>query len=139
MNDDAPQQHGTKMKSKGGLKRIWNAFCYSKDGLIEAVRHEHAFRQELFLVLPLLIAAVFLPVDWRDKALLASALLLVLIVELLNSAMEACVDDISLEFRPLAKRAKDMGSAAVLLSLLVAGIVWAAILQENFGEKFFSK
>lgn len=134
MNADS-EQHGVKMKSKGGLRRIWNAFTYSRDGLLAAVRHEHAFRQELVLVVPLLIAAAVLPVPVLHKALLAGCLFFVLVVELLNSAMEACVDDISLAFRPLAKRAKDMGSAAVLLSLLMAGIVWAAILWENFSHQ----
>ncbi|MDR2845400.1 MAG: diacylglycerol kinase [Puniceicoccales bacterium] len=130
MSED-PSSYGEKMKSKGGLSRLWAASCYSRDGLIGAWRHEHAFRQELFVIVPLLVVAVALPVTWRETAVLCASLLLVLIVELLNSAMETCVDYISLQRHPLAKRAKDMGSAAVTLSLVVALITWAAILLDK--------
>jgi diacylglycerol kinase (ATP) len=120
------------MKSRGGLARVWRAASYSRDGLRSALRHEHAFRQEATLCLPLLIAAAVLPVGWLHTALLAASLVFVLLIELLNSAIEACVDHISLEYHPLAKRAKDMGSAAVTLSITIAALIWAGILLENF-------
>ncbi|MDR2862581.1 MAG: diacylglycerol kinase [Puniceicoccales bacterium] len=130
--NESKSDFGAQMKSKSGLRRIWLAFTYSRDGLAEAVRHEHAFRQELFVIVPMLGVAVALPVGWRDTALLCASLLGVLIVELLNSAVESCIDYISLERHPLAKRAKDMGSAAVGLSIVVAGLVWAAVLFEKW-------
>ncbi|MDR2513301.1 MAG: diacylglycerol kinase [Puniceicoccales bacterium] len=116
------------MKSASGIKRVWRAAGYSLDGFIAAFQREHAFRQELAVVVPLLLLAVGLPIPWRDTALLCASLLLVLIVELLNSAIETCVDYISLARHPLAKQAKDMGSLAVLLSLFVAGIIWLSVL-----------
>lgn len=135
MHDKEPEPDPSAtcpMKSRGGLARIARAATYSRDGLLAALRHEHAFRQELFLCLPLLITAIVLPVSWSHTALLAASLLLVLLVELLNSAIEACVDYISLERHPLAKRAKDMGSAAVTLSLIIATLVWAGVLAPQF-------
>lgn len=125
------------MKSRGGLRRIARAFSYSRDGLLEAVRHEHAFRQELFVTVPLAVAVFFLPAGWLAKALLLASLVLVLLVELLNSALEACVDYISEARHPLAKRAKDMGSAAVSLAILIAGLLWAAVLWECWGALIF--
>ena len=115
-------------KGETGLRRLVNATRNSLAGLVEAVRHEDAFRQELIL------AAIFLPLAfWAgdhaiERALLIGAVLLVLIVELLNSAIEATVDRISFENHRLAKRAKDIGSAAVMLALLNAAVVWALIL-----------
>jgi diacylglycerol kinase (ATP) len=121
------------MKSKSGFARILRAAQYSKDGFLAALRHEHAFRQEVFVIVPLMVLAVALPffsktISWRDAALLEGTLLLVLVVELLNSAIEACVDYISTKRHPLAKRAKDMGSAAVTASILIAALIWLAIL-----------
>lgn len=127
-HDDQSREFARHVKSKGGLGRIWRAAAYSRDGLVAAFRHEHAFRQELFLIVPLLLLALCLPVGWRDTALLCSSLLLILTVELLNSAIEACVDYISLARHPLAKRAKDMGSLAVLLSFFIAGMIWLSVL-----------
>ena len=101
-------------KGKTGLTRIWNAFLYSLDGLRAAFRHEDAFRQEVLLAVILIPAALLAPASGTGKALMIGAVLLVLIVELLNSAVEAAVDRISLENHLLAKRAKDIGSAAVL-------------------------
>src|SRR5689334_51135 len=115
-------------KGKTGLRRIWNALSYSLDGLGAALRHEHAFRQELFLAAILIPVAFFVPAGGTGKALMIAAVLLVLIVELLNSAIEAAVDRISLENHLLAKRAKDIGSAAVFLSLINVAVVWALIL-----------
>jgi diacylglycerol kinase (ATP) len=115
-------------KGKTGLQRIWNAFLYSLDGLRAALRHEDAFRQEVLLSALLIPAAFFLPAGGVGKALMIAAVLLVLIVELLNSAVEAAVDRISLENHKLAKRAKDIGSAAVFLSLLNVPVVWLLVL-----------
>ncbi len=115
-------------KGKTGLRRVWNALHYSFAGLNAAYRHEDAFRQEVALSLLLIPLALFLPVAGVGKALMVSSVLLVLIVELVNSAIEATVDRISLENHNLAKRAKDIGSAAVLLGLLNVVIVWILVL-----------
>lgn len=115
-------------KGKTGLQRIWNAFLYSLDGLRAAFRHEDAFRQEVLLAAILIPAVFFTPASGMGKALMIAAVLLVLIVELLNSAIEAAVDRISLENHKLAKRAKDIGSAAVFLSLINVPVVWLLVL-----------
>lgn len=115
-------------KGKTGLRRIWNALFYSFAGIKAAYHHEDAFRQEVLLALVLLPVALFMPTTGIGKALLMGSVLLVLIVELLNSAVEATVDRISLENHRLAKRAKDIGSAAVLLSLANVIIVWVLVL-----------
>ena len=114
-------------KSTSGLQRIWRASFYSAEGLRAALRHEHAFRQELLLCALLLPFALFLPLIAMERAVLIAALLLVLIVELLNSAIEAIVDRVSLENHDLSKRAKDLGSAAVFLSLTVVAVTWILI------------
>ena len=114
-------------KSKSGLQRIWRALFYSRDGFVAAVKHEHAFRQELMLLITLLPTALLLPVNTTDRVLLIGSLLIVLIVELLNSAIEAVVDRISLDEHALAKRAKDLGSAAVFLGITCVVLVWVAI------------
>lgn len=115
-------------KSKSGLRRILRAFSYSLAGLRAAYRHEHAFRQECLLALILLPIAALAPVGGVGRALMAGSVLLVLIVELLNSALEAAVDRISLEDHLLAKRAKDIGSAAVFMSLVNVALIWALVL-----------
>jgi len=115
-------------KGKTGLRRIWNALFYSLDGLAAAFRHEDAFRQEVLLAVILVPAAFFMPASGTGKALMIASVLLVLIVELLNSAVEAAVDRISLENHLLAKRAKDIGSAAVFLSLVNVPVVWLLVL-----------
>jgi len=115
-------------KSKTGLRRIINATGYSLAGLRDAYEHEHAFRQECLLALVLVPVALFLPVSGLERALMVGAVLLVLIVELLNSAIEAAVDRVSLDRHELAKRAKDIGSAAVFLSLVNVAVVWGLIL-----------
>jgi diacylglycerol kinase (ATP) len=115
-------------KGKSGLRRVWNALHYSIDGLRAAFRHEDAFRQEVALSLLLVPAALFMPVSGTDKALMVGSVLLVLVIELINSAIEATVDRISLEDHQLAKRAKDIGSAAVLVGLLNVAAVWLLVL-----------
>lgn len=122
------EQQVSEFKSKGGVKRVFAAFFYSIDGLKEAWRNEHAFRQELLLVVPAMVVALLLPVSPLQKLALIGVLLLILIVELINSAIEAVVDRISLERHPLSKNAKDFGSAAVLLTCVLAGTTWAIIL-----------
>jgi diacylglycerol kinase (ATP) len=118
----------TAFKGKSGVRRILDATRYSLAGLAAALRHEDAFRQELIAV------AVLAPVGWLlgaggiQRALLIGSLILVLIVELVNSAIEAVVDRVSLERHDLAKRAKDLGSAAVMLSIANAAIVWMLVL-----------
>ena len=116
-------------KGKTGLRREWNAFHYSCAGLHAAYRHEDAFRQEVLLALVLVPLAIWLGEGAVERALLIGCVLLVLIVELINSAIEATVDRISLDRHPLAKRAKDIGSAAVMIALLNAVLVWALVLS----------
>ena len=115
-------------KGKTGFKRVCNAMLCSLDGLRAAARHEAAFRQELVLAAILIPAAFLVSAGVVGKALMIFSVLLVLIVELLNSAIESAVDHTSLEHHPFAKRAKDMGSAAVLVSLLNVVMVWLVVL-----------
>lgn len=130
MNEGTPQAGRaaattSPFKSTSGLKRILNAAGYSCAGLVAAYRHEHAFRQELWIALPLLVIAGIVEVGAAMRALMMVSILAVLIVELLNSAIEAVVDRISLDHHPLAGRAKDLGSAAVLLAIVNAVVVWS--------------
>ncbi|HZP92389.1 MAG TPA: diacylglycerol kinase [Burkholderiales bacterium] len=115
-------------KGKRGLRRVWNALFYSIDGLKAAFRHEDAFRQEVLGAAVLIPAAFFMPASGPGKALMVASVLLVLVVELLNSAVEAAVDRVSFDHHRLAKRAKDIGSAAVLVSLINVAAVWALVL-----------
>ncbi len=115
-------------KGKTGLRRLWNAFGYSLAGFRAAYKHEDAFRQEVLLAAFLVPLALWLPVSHPGKALMIGSVLLVIIVELLNSAVEATVDRISLENHDLAKRAKDIGSSAVLVSLINVIVVWGLVL-----------
>ncbi|MCK6393785.1 diacylglycerol kinase [Zoogloea sp.] len=115
-------------KGKTGLTRVWNAFHYSMAGLAAAYRNEDAFRQEAWLAALLIPLALFLPVTALGKALMIASVLLVIIVELVNSALEAAVDRISLDHHHLAKRAKDIGSAAVFVALINVVVVWGLIL-----------
>lgn len=116
-------------KGKTGLRRVWNAFNYSIAGLKAAYLCEDAFRQEVWLAALLIPSALLLPVSWSDRGLMIASVLLVLVVELLNSAVEAVVDRVGLENHRLAKRAKDIGSAAVLVSLLLVAVVWVCVLM----------
>ncbi|MDO9420641.1 MAG: diacylglycerol kinase [Herminiimonas sp.] len=127
-----PEQTISEFKSKSGLKRIFSAFGYSMAGFKSAWCSEHAFRQELFVVVIATIAAFLLPVPAWQKLLLIAVFVLVLIVELINSAIEAVVDRVSLERNPLSKNAKDFGSAAVLLTFLLAVATWLVILWPLF-------
>jgi diacylglycerol kinase (ATP) len=122
----------SEFKSKSGLKRILSAFYYSLDGLKSAWRHEHAFRQELALFAVGTIVALALRISVFEKLMLIGVLVLILIVELINSALEAVVDRVSLERHPLSKNAKDFGSAAVLLACLLAAAAWAVVLVDRF-------
>ena len=115
-------------KGKTGLRRLVNAAGYSLEGLRAAARHEDAFRQELALAAVMVPLGLYLGRTGVERALLVASVLLVLVVELLNSAIEATVDRVSLENHALAKRAKDIGSAAVMVSLASAGAVWLLIL-----------
>jgi diacylglycerol kinase (ATP) len=115
-------------KGKTGIRRLFNAFNYSCAGLQEAFRNEDAFRQEVLLAVVLVPLAFWLEPGMLGRALMIACVMLLLIVELLNSAIEATVDRISLDDHRLAKRAKDIGSAAVLLSLLNLVLVWALVL-----------
>lgn len=116
-------------KGKTGLVRLFNAFGYSLEGFRAAYKHEDAFRQEVLLAIILIPLALWLPVTSIGKALMVGSVLLVIIVELVNSAIEATVDRISLENHDLAKRAKDIGSSAVLVSLVNVIVVWLLVLM----------
>jgi len=115
-------------KGKTGIRRIWNALGYSLQGLKAAFHHEDAFRQEVLLAVVLIPSAFFLAHNGIARALLVASVLLVLIVELLNSAVEATVDRISYDNHDLAKRAKDIGSAAVFVALANLAVVWVLVL-----------
>lgn len=115
-------------KGASGLRRIISAAGYSLAGLRAAYRHEAAFRQELALAAVLVPLALLSPADSSGKALMIGSLLLVLIVELLNSAIEAVVDRVSAERHPLSKQAKDIGSAAVAVALANAAVIWLVVL-----------
>jgi diacylglycerol kinase (ATP) len=117
-----------EFKGKKGLTRLWNALGYSRDGIAAAWRHEAAFREEILLATIAIPLAFYLGKNGVDRALLVGSIILILIVEILNSAVEAVVDKASPEKHDLAKRAKDMGSAAVLFSLINAAVVWACVL-----------
>lgn len=121
-------------KTRVGMDRIVHATGYSIAGLAAAWRHESAFRQECVLAFVMLPAAWWLGSNWIEVALLAGSVMLVLIVELLNSALETAIDRVSPELHPLSKRAKDIGSAAVMLSLLTCGAVWVAALWQYWGR-----
>lgn len=126
------EQPVSEFKSKSGLKRIFSAFFYSIDGFKAAWRYEHAFRQELIVLVIGAAVALALPISAFQRLLLIGVLVQVLIVELLNSAIESVVDRISLERDPLSKNAKDFGSAAVLLSFGLAVAAWGVVLFNRF-------
>ncbi len=112
------------LKSTDGIGRIGNAVRYSLQGLTHAIRYEAAFRQELMIAVPAMIGLWFLPLSMVERIVLLGTVLLVLIVELLNSAIEATVDRVSTERHPLSGRAKDLGSAAVLLAVILMTLAW---------------
>jgi diacylglycerol kinase (ATP) len=121
-------------KGRTGIARVIRATGYSMAGLRSAYRAESAFRQEFWLAVLMLPAAFVLGHGWIEVALLAGTVLLVLTVELLNSGIEAAIDRVSFEEHELSKRAKDYGSAAVFISLVLCGGVWAAALWSRFGH-----
>ena len=127
MNTD-PLVEESPFKGATGLRRIWNAFNYSLSGLHAAYLNEDAFRQESLLATLLIPIALLLPTSGIGKALMIASVLLVLIVELLNSAIEAAIDRISLDRHRLSKRAKDIGSAAVLIALINVLTTWSLVL-----------
>jgi diacylglycerol kinase (ATP) len=114
-------------KGNKGFTRAWHAAKNSWCGLVYAFMEESAFRQELTLFALLTPLAIVLPINYLEKALLISSLMMVLVVELLNSSVEAAIDRISFEHHDLSKRAKDFGSAAVMIALFIAILVWAAV------------
>lgn len=120
-----------EFRGRTGIDRILHAAVNSWSGLRLAYAGESAFRQEIWLSALLLPAAFWLGRDWMQIALLAGSVLLVLIVELLNSGIEAVVDRVSYEWHELSKRAKDFGSAAVMLALLLCGGIWAGALWQR--------
>lgn len=122
------KQAESPFKGKTGLRRLINAFGYSMDGFKAAYQNEDAVRMEVLMSVVLIPLALYLGHTGLDKAVMIACVILVVIVELLNSAIEATVDRISLENHHLAKRAKDIGSAAVLLSLANLTVVWALVL-----------
>ena len=128
-----PEERTSPYKGKAGLVRIWRALFYSFAGLTSAFRHESAFRQELALAAVLVAIAIALPASLVQIALLIHSVLFVLVAELLNSAVEAAVDRISFDDHALAKRAKDIGSAAVFVSLVGCAVVWGLVLYDIFG------
>lgn len=118
----------TRRKHPRGLKHVWHATLTALAELRAAWQHEDAFRQEALIATIAVPVALLSPANTIGKALLIASILLVLIVELLNSALEAAVDHTSLERHPLAKRAKDIASTAVLLSIVNALVVWGLVL-----------
>jgi diacylglycerol kinase (ATP) len=119
-------------KGRTGIARVLHATGYSIAGLRAAYRHESAFRQESWLAALMIPASFWLGRNWTEVALLAGSVLVVLIVELLNSGIEAAIDRISFELHDLSGRAKDYASAAVLISLLLCAGVWLAALWQRF-------
>lgn len=117
-----------EFKGKQGLTRMLNALRYSCDGIRATWKNEAAFREEIVLAIVTIPLAIYLGRTGTERALMIASIVLILIVEILNSAVEAVVDKASPEKSELAKRAKDMGSAAVLLSLINAAAVWICIL-----------
>ena len=115
-------------KGKAGLRRLMNAFGYSIAGTLAAFKHEDAFRQEVILAVVLTPVALYFGETAIHQALMIGSLLFIIIVELLNSSIEATVDRISVKHHKLAKRAKDIGSAAVFFSLINAAIIWFLLL-----------
>lgn len=118
-------------KHRPGLTHAWRATGIALQGLRAAFQYEEAFRQEVLIAAIAIPAALLLPANPLGKALMIASILLVLIVELLNSALETAVDHTSLEHHPLAKRAKDIASAAVFLSIVNALVVWGLVLFEH--------
>jgi diacylglycerol kinase (ATP) len=122
----------SEFKSKNGVKRIVSAFSYSMDGFKAAWQNEAAFRQEMLVVVIGTVTALSMKISAFEKLMLVAVLVFVLVVELINSAIEAIVDRISLEPHPLSKNAKDLGSAAVALAIGIAAAAWGVVLFNRF-------
>jgi diacylglycerol kinase (ATP) len=117
----------TQHKNNVGMLRVFRALQYSFAGLAAAWQHESAFRQEFLLAIFLIPLALYLPIGQLEKVVLVIVTLLILLVELINSSIEATIDRIALEQHELSKRAKDLGSAAVAIAFLIAILVWSVI------------
>jgi diacylglycerol kinase (ATP) len=128
----AAPRDGSQLKGRRGFRRVIAATRYSLEGVVAAWHHENAFRQEVMLAAVLTPIAFLLPLPAAEKVLLIGSLLVVLIAELLNTAIEAAVDRDSFEINPLGKRAKDYGSAAVMMALLLAVLSWVTILGAHY-------
>ena len=128
--EPGPESHEVEsLKSTGyGPARVLKALGYSLSGLRGAWQREAAFRQEVIAAVVLVPLSYFARVTWLEHALLVASVLLVLLIELVNSSIEAIVDRVSMERHPLSGHAKDAGSAAVLVACIIAAVVWAAIL-----------
>ena len=126
-----PTKAVNAQKSRTGLNRLWHATRYSLHGL-RAAWSERAFRQEAMAALVLVPLAFWLGRSWVEMAVLAGAAVLLMVVELLNSAVEAAIDRVGPEWHALSKRAKDLGSAAVLLTVLLCASVWCAAIYQRF-------
>lgn len=128
MDKQTESHEDSPFKGKTGIKRLANAMGYSYEGFKAAFKHEDAFRQEVFLAIVLIPLALYLEHETLQRVLMIASLFLVLIIELLNSAIEAVVDRVSTERHALAKRAKDIGSAAVFVALTNVVVTWGLIL-----------
>ena len=126
-SNDPPQQTENPFKGRTGIIRIFYALINSCVGLADAWRHESAFRQEVLVAAILVPAAFWVPVTAAERALLIATVVLVLVVELLNTGVEVAIDRISFEHNSLSKRAKDIGSAAVFVAILLMAVVWGLI------------
>ena len=125
-----PTSPANPQKARTGINRVWHAAGYSVEGL-RAGWNEKAFRQEAIAAMVLIPASLWLGQSWVEVALLAGSVVIVMIVELLNTGIETAIDRIGPEWHDLSKRAKDMGSAAVLLSLLLCGGIWLGALWQR--------
>ena len=124
-----------KKRTKKGLPRILNAFKFSYDGFVATFKSEEAFRQDLIICMVLTPIAIFLPITLIEKLFLFSTLFLIVMAELINTAIEMTIDRISEELHPLSKIAKDIGSCIVLVSFMYLILVWVLILYSNFIAK----
>lgn len=125
------QEAADAQKHRHGLSRIWHAYRYSLAGLAAGWGESAAFRMEVLLAIVMLPVSFWLGRNWLETAVLAAAVVGVMVVELLNTGIEAAIDRIGPEWHALSKLAKDLGSAAVLLSLLLCGAIWAAAIYHN--------
>ena len=132
MQEAKGENSASPFKGKTGLVRVWNAMFYSFAGLATAYKNESAFRQEVWLAVVFIPVALLISVSLTQKALLIAVTFLVLIAELINSAIEATVDRISLEQHELAKQAKDIGSATVFVALANFLTVWGLVLADTY-------